>query len=108
MTDAGVYCHAGPEQSVASTKAFIAQVTVLAGIALHLSNGGSPLFRPVMHELAKLPDKAKLVLKQAPHIQNLANKYLNARDFLYIGRNYAYPCALEGALKLKEISYIHA
>src|SRR3989344_6420215 len=108
MTDAGVYCHAGLEQSVASTKAFIAQVTVLAEIALHLSEGKSKLYKPILQELAKLPDKAKRVLEQAHNIQKLANKYANNRDFLYIGRNYSYPCALEGALKLKEISYIHA
>jgi len=108
MTDAGVYCHAGLEQSVASTKAFIAQVTVLAEIALHLSEGKSKLYKPVLQELCKLPDKAKRVLEQASNIQKLAKKYANHRDFLYIGRNYSYPCALEGALKLKEISYIHA
>jgi glucosamine--fructose-6-phosphate aminotransferase (isomerizing) len=108
MTDAGVYCHAGPEQSVASTKAFIAQVTVLAEIALHLSQGSSPLYKPVLQELLALPTKAKEVLDEAPTIQKLAKKYAHYRDFLYLGRNYAYPCALEGALKLKEVSYIHA
>ncbi|HTE22499.1 MAG TPA: glutamine--fructose-6-phosphate transaminase (isomerizing) [Candidatus Limnocylindria bacterium] len=108
MTDAGVYCHAGHEQSVASTKAFLAQVTVLADIALHLSQGKTPLYRPMLQELAALPDKAKKVLEQAPAIEKLAKKYAGYRDFLYLGRTYTYPCALEGALKLKELSYIHA
>jgi len=108
ITDAGVYCHAGPEQSVASTKAFIAQVTVLAEIALHLSQGRTPLYKPVLQELLALPEKAKEILEDTDNIQKLARKYSDYRNFLYLGRNYAYPCALEGALKLKEISYIHA
>ncbi|MEO5627752.1 MAG: glutamine--fructose-6-phosphate transaminase (isomerizing) [Candidatus Saccharimonadales bacterium] len=108
ITDAGVYCHAGPEQSVASTKAFIAQVTVLTEIALFLSRKRSPLFMPILKEIAVLPEKMKQVLDQAPHIEKLAKKYAHHRDFLYIGRGYAFPCALEGALKLKEVSYIHA
>jgi len=108
MTDAGVYCHAGPEQAVASTKAFIAQVTVLAEIALMLSNGRSPMYKPLLQELDKLPKLAEEVLKQAETIETVAAKYKDYRDFLFIGRRYGYPCALEGALKLKEISYIHA
>ena len=108
LTDAGVYCHAGPEQAVASTKAFIAQVTVLALIALHLSNGSSELYKPLLRELNELPGKAETVLAQAKIIEKLAKKYAKHRDFLFIGRNYGYPCALEGALKLKEVSYIHA
>ena len=108
MTDAGVYCHAGPEQSVASTKAFIAQVTVLTEIALHLSQGRTPLYRPLMQELLALPDKMKELLAEAPEIEKVALKYKDYTDFLYIGRKYGFPCALEGALKLKEISYIHA
>lgn len=108
ITDAGVYCHAGPEQSVASTKAFMAQVTILAEIALHLSNGKSKLFSPLLKELSTLGQKAEEVLKSEPQIKELAKKYAGSRDFLFIGRNYLYPCALEGALKLKEISYIHA
>lgn len=108
ITDGGVYCHAGPEQSVASTKAFIAQVTILAEIALHLSDGKSKLFSPLLKELWELPEKASEVLKLEPEIKKLAEKYSDSRDFLFIGRNYLYPCALEGALKLKEISYIHA
>lgn len=108
MTDAGVYCHAGPEQAVASTKAFIAQVTVLSLIALHLSNGASELYRPLLEELNALPHKAEAMLKDVSQYKRLAKKYARDRDFLYIGRKYGYPCALEGALKLKEISYIHA
>ncbi len=108
ITDAGVYCHAGPEQSVASTKAFIAQVTVLTEIALHLSQGSSPLYKPLMEELTHLPQKVIDVLEDTKNIEKLAKKYAHYRDFLYIGRGYGFPCALEGALKLKEISYIHA
>jgi glucosamine--fructose-6-phosphate aminotransferase (isomerizing) len=108
MTDAGVYCHAGPEQAVASTKAFIAQVTVLTLIALHLSNGSSPLYKPLLEELDNLPQKAEQLLKEAGSIEDFAKKYTGYKDFLYIGRKYGFPCALEGALKLKEVSYIHA
>jgi glucosamine--fructose-6-phosphate aminotransferase (isomerizing) len=107
-TDAGVYCHAGPEQAVASTKAFIAQVTVLLQIALYLSEGRTPLYKPLLKELDALPAKAQLVLDQEDKIKKIALKYVKARDFLFIGRGYNYPLALEGALKLKEISYIHA
>ncbi|HET8669167.1 MAG TPA: glutamine--fructose-6-phosphate transaminase (isomerizing) [Candidatus Saccharimonadales bacterium] len=110
LTEAGVYLHAGPEQAVASTKAFIAQVTVLTLIALELSyhRNTTKLFEPVLKELAVLPEKASLILQNTKGIQHLAKKYANYRDFMYIGRRYMYPCALEGALKLKEISYIHA
>ncbi|MGH7241109.1 MAG: SIS domain-containing protein, partial [Candidatus Saccharimonadales bacterium] len=105
---AGVYCHAGPEQAVASTKAFIAQVTVLSLIALHLSDGRTPLYKPLLEELAALPAKAEAVLATAKDIEKAALAYKDERDFLFIGRGYEYPCALEGAMKLKEISYIHA
>lgn len=108
MTDAGVYCYAGPEISVASTKAFIAQVSVLTLLALWLGKGYSSLYKPLLTELATLPKKAELVLGLAPKIQKIALKYANHRDFMYLGRAYEYPMALEGALKLKEISYIHA
>lgn len=108
ITDAGVYLHAGPEQAVASTKAFIGQVTVLLEIALHLSRGNTKHFKPLLKELSVLPKKAEAVLRQADTIKKLAKKYAKERDFLYIGRRYGYPGALEGALKLKEISYIHA
>lgn len=108
MTDAGVYCHAGPEQAVASTKAFIAQVAVLIEMALHLSQTRTPNFRQLIKELDALPRKAEQVLALADSIKKIAEKYSVRRDFLFIGRGYGYPCALEGALKLKEISYIHA
>lgn len=108
MTDAGVYCHAGPEQSVASTKAFIAQVTVLTEIALFLSKNQTSLHKPIMKELLGLPKKMEEVLASKENIKKIAHKYKDVRDFLYIGRGYGYPCALEGALKLKEVSYIHA
>ena len=108
MTDAGVYCHAGPEKAVASTKAFIAQVTVLLLIALHLNNGRSKRFKPLLEELNALPAKAEAILAQADEIKAVAEKYANFRDFLFIGRQYGFPAALEGALKLKEISYMHA
>ena len=107
MTDAGVYCHAGPEQAVASTKAFIAQVSVLTQIALYLSKG-TDLYRPLLSELDALPKKVEAVLSSAETIRETAKKYVENRDFLFIGRRHGYPCALEGALKLKEISYIHA
>lgn len=108
MTDAGVYCHAGPEQAVASTKAFIAQVTVLLQIALYLNDGTSKLYRPLLAELYNLPAKAQAILDQAEKIRKVAERYKDYRDFLFIGRQYGFPCALEGALKLKEVSYIHA
>lgn len=108
VTDAGVYCHAGSEQSVASTKAFIAQVTVLSLIALYLSGGNTPLYKEMIKELDKIPQKIEEILKLEPEIKKLAKKYAHHRDFLYIGRRYMYPVAMEGALKLKELSYIHA
>jgi glutamine---fructose-6-phosphate transaminase (isomerizing) len=108
MTDAGVYCHAGPEKAVASTKAFIAQVTVLALIALGLSDGHHPHYQPLLEEFEKLPAKAQAVLEQADNIKQIAEKYKDYKDFLFIGRRFAFPSALEGALKLKEVSYIHA
>jgi glucosamine--fructose-6-phosphate aminotransferase (isomerizing) len=107
-TDAGVYCHAGPELAVASTKAFIAQVTVLLLIAMHLSKGSTKLFMPLLKELEELPAKAQAVLDQADRIKEIAMKYKDYRDFLYIGRGYCYPCAFEGALKLKECALVHA
>ncbi|HUY84963.1 MAG TPA: glutamine--fructose-6-phosphate transaminase (isomerizing) [Candidatus Dormibacteraeota bacterium] len=108
MTDTGVYCHAGPERAVASTKAFIAQVTVLLLIALHMSNGATKRFKPLLEELDALPAKAQAILDKADEIKHIAEKYANYHDFLYIGRHNSYPSAMEGALKLKEIAYTHA
>ena len=108
MTDAGVYCHAGPEKAVASTKAFLAQVTVLTLIAVHLSENHQDLRVRLLSELERLPDKVQAVLDQAETIQKLAEKYADYRDFMLIGRNNAFPSALEGALKLKEMTLIHA
>lgn len=108
MTDAGVYCHAGPELSVASTKAFIAQITVLTEIALFLAKERTTQFKPLIKELSRLDAKVEKVLSQAANIERIAKKYSGYRDFLYMGRGYDFPCALEGALKLKELSYIHA
>lgn len=110
-TDAGVYNHAGPEIGVASTKAFLSQVTVLALIALFLGRTrdlSEEEGKRLAQALSDLPKKAEEVLKRADDIKRVAMKYKDARDFLYIGRRYNYPIALEGALKLKEISYIHA
>lgn len=107
MTDAGVYCHAGPEKAVASTKAFIAQVTVLILISLYMSKN-YPEFSSLTSGLNDLPKQLEYVLELEPKIAKVAQKYSHHRDFLYIGRRYAYPVALEGALKIKEISYIHA
>lgn len=107
MTDAGVYCHAGPEKAVASTKAFIAQVTVLILMSLYLSKN-YPEFTSLTLELNELPKQLEKVLAIEQDIAKIAKKYSHHNDFLYIGRRYAYPVALEGALKIKEISYIHA
>lgn len=107
MTDAGVYCHAGPEKAVASTKAFIAQVTVLCLIALKLSKTYTG-FDELLTSLDKIPAQLEQILDQDGEIKRIAKKYAHHRDFLFIGRRYLYPVALEGSLKLKEISYIHA
>lgn len=108
VTDAGIYCHAGPEISVASTKAFIAQVSVISLLALWLGKGKSSLYKPLLADLVALPKLAEKVLSQASIIKKIASAYAHHRDFIYLGRGYEYPLALEGALKLKEISYIHA
>ncbi len=108
LTQAGVYCHAGPERSVASTKAFIAQVTILLELALHLSGDRSALHTELFEELLALPSKAEEAIKDKEKIKRLAKKYASSKNFLYVGRGNLYPAALEGALKLKEVSYIHA
>lgn len=108
----GSYTHAGPEIGVASTKAFTAQLAVLTMVALKIGYEKGTLsterFMYLCKELAAIPDKAAEVLKQDEHIKKIALKYKDAHDFLFLGRGYNFPIALEGALKLKEISYIHA
>lgn len=108
MTDAGVYCHAGREQAVASTKAFFSQSVILMLIGLCLSNGRSPLYKPLLQELDSLPDKIKRILDDAKGIKALAEKYKDYRDYFYLGRGYGYPVALEGTLKHKECALVHA
>ncbi len=106
-TDAGVYNQIGPEIGVASTKAFLSQLGVLTLIALYLSKNHA-LRRELVRELAGIPAKIGAVLKQGPRIQKLAARYAEHNNFLYLGRGYNYPTALEGALKIKEIAYVHA
>ncbi len=107
-TDAGVYCHAGTERAVASTKAFIAQVMVLLQIALYLGKDRSPLYSDLLQEIEALPSKAEAVLAQADKIEAIAAKYQDYKDLMLIGRRYNFPMALEGALKVKEMTLIHA
>ncbi|MEI6659250.1 MAG: glutamine--fructose-6-phosphate transaminase (isomerizing) [Planctomycetota bacterium] len=111
-TDAGVFTHAGPEIGVASTKAFTAQVVVLTlmAIALGRQRGTLPPERAeaLIEELARIPEKIASILQQEPAIKALADRFTYAPNFLYLGRSFNFPVALEGALKLKEISYIHA
>ena len=109
---AGAYTHAGPEIGVASTKAFTAQLAVLTMIALKIAKKKGTIdeerYRHLLEELHTIPEKVFKVLESTHRIQELAEKYKDARDILYLGRGYNFPVALEGALKLKEISYIHA
>jgi len=111
-TDAGVYTHAGPEIGVASTKAFTAQVTVLNMLAYILGKKKGKLsqekFEYLIKELYGIPDKIQQVLKTNDQVKEIAKLYKDATNFLYLGRGVQFPVALEGALKLKEISYIHA
>jgi len=110
-TDAGIYIRSGPEIAVASTKAFLGQLAALIMLTLYFGKQkGMPLSirKEIISELSKIPDLAKEVLKLAPYIKNIAEKYKNFKNFLFIGRKYSFPIALEGALKLKEISYLHA
>ncbi len=111
-TDAGVYTHAGPEIGVASTKAFSTQVTVLAMIALLLGKCkyiiGQQQYHQLLTELLSIPEKIEHTLQSASKVEEVAKLYKDSRNFLYLGRGCYYPVALEGALKLKEISYIHA
>ncbi len=109
---AGSYTHAGPEIGVASTKAFTAQVTVLTLMALRFAQlkGAIPKtkFMQLLHELETLPEKVEKVLNTNGLTEKIASRYKDVNNFLYLGRGYSFPVALEGALKLKEISYIHA
>ena len=111
-TDTGTYIHVGPEIGVASTKAFTGQVTVLTMFALALAAAKGTMPRDeylaVARELSRVPEMIEQVLKSNDLVADLARTFTYARNFLYLGRGYSYPVALEGALKLKEISYIHA
>ncbi|MFM7080263.1 MAG: glutamine--fructose-6-phosphate transaminase (isomerizing), partial [Bacteroidota bacterium] len=111
-THAGAYTHAGPEIGVASTKAFTAQVTVLTLLALQIAWKRGTItdsrFQSLLSELESIPAKVEKALSSDDKIKELAAKFKDARNFLYLGRGYGFPVALEGALKLKEISYIHA
>jgi len=112
LSHAGAYTHAGPEIGVASTKAFTAQLTVLAMMAIKIGLEKKSLseseYKRYLAELALIPEKVKTVLGTHEAIKKVAIHYAAARDFLFLGRGYNFPVALEGALKLKEISYIHA
>src|SRR6476620_4697387 len=112
ISDAGAYTHAGPEIGVASTKAFTAQLAVLTMIALKIGYEKGTIddqrYLQLVQELNAIPDKVETVLQTAMHVKAIAEKYKDAKDALYLGRGYNFPVALEGALKLKEISYIHA
>ena len=111
-TNTGCYIHVGPEIGVASTKAFTGQVTVLTMLALALGKARGTInnedYVNLVQELDSIPEKMKKVLEQNDHIRDISRIFTYARNFLYLGRGYNYPVALEGALKLKEISYIHA
>ncbi len=110
-TDAGVYLRVGPEIGVASTKAFTGQVAVLTMMALFLGRRRFTSVEKTKHmiaELESIPDKIEIVLEQAERIKSVTEKYVQRENWLFMGRGYNYPTALEGALKLKEISYIHA
>ncbi len=110
--DAVIYTHAGPEISVASTKAFTTQLTVLYLLGIYVARRRGVLSEPGAHaliqDLVNLPSHVEQCLKRERAIEKVAKKYGNAHDFLYLGRGINFPIALEGALKLKEISYVHA
>ncbi|HEY4507000.1 MAG TPA: glutamine--fructose-6-phosphate transaminase (isomerizing) [Candidatus Paceibacterota bacterium] len=106
-TEAGVYNHAGPEIGVASTKAFTSQVAILTLMAAHFSPKNKSN-KSIISELTKIPEKIKKILEKNDQIKKLAEKYSDSPNLIFIGRKYNYPTALEGALKLKEISYAHA
>ena len=110
-TDAGIYLHVGPEIGVASTKAFTAQLAVLTMLAIelgrrkHISSNEAGKY---IDELSQIPERISQILKQSDHIKEIASANVNQENWLFLGRGFNYPVALEGALKLKEISYIHA
>jgi len=112
LSNAGAYTHAGPEIGVASTKAFTGQLTVIAMMALKMAKSKSSIteerYVHLVNELASVPEKVKEILADTSVIEKIALKFKDAKDFLYLGRGYNFPIALEGALKLKEITYIHA
>jgi glucosamine--fructose-6-phosphate aminotransferase (isomerizing) len=112
VSHAGAYTHAGPEIGVASTKAFTGQLAVLTmmalNIAMHKGSISKERYLTLLNELEQVPEKVETILKGAEQIKSIAEKYKGASDFLFLGRGYNFPVALEGALKLKEISYIHA
>ncbi len=112
VTDAGSYIHAGPEIGVASTKAFTGQVTLLTMMALSIANKRGTLsksyYQQLLQELEAIPDKIEAALALDPKIKYIAQEFKDSENALYLGRGYNFPVALEGALKLKEISYIHA
>ncbi len=112
MSDGGAYTHAGPEIGVASTKAFTGQLAVLMMMALQIGKVRgtitNKLFSQLLFELDAVPEKVEALLKNADQLKMIAEKYKDATDALFLGRGYNFPIALEGALKLKEISYIHA
>ncbi|MEN6512129.1 MAG: glutamine--fructose-6-phosphate transaminase (isomerizing) [Chloroherpetonaceae bacterium] len=111
QTSGGIYIHAGPEIGVASTKAFTSQLTVLTLLALYLGrmrNLSKIEGLQIARELSLIPDKVQQILATSHEIERIAKEYAQVRNFLYLGRGFNYPIALEGALKLKEISYIHA
>lgn len=112
LSHAGAYTHAGPEIGVASTKAFTGQLAVLTMMALKIGLAKGTLskerYTKLLNELHDVPEKVKTILEDTSNIKAIAEKYKDATDFLYLGRGYNFPVALEGALKLKEISYIHA
>ena len=110
-SDGGIYVHAGPEIGVASTKAFTSQVVALLLFTLKLArlrNLSMVDGKAIIEEMQALPKKIQSVLDRAPEVEKIAEEFKNAQNFLYLGRGYSFPTALEGALKLKEISYIHA
>jgi glucosamine--fructose-6-phosphate aminotransferase (isomerizing) len=110
-TDAGVYLHVGPEIGVASTKAFVGQVAVLTLMALYIGRRkylSEEVVRTYLNNLERIPELVREVLQQSDHIRQCVERYVDRDNWLFLGRGYNYPVAIEGALKLKEISYIHA